>query len=43
MLRLWGRLSSINVRKVLWTCQELGLAPTHLEWGSATGNAARVA
>ena len=25
MLRLWGRTSSINVRKVLWTLQELGV------------------
>lgn len=25
MLRLWGRLSSINVRKVVWAVQELGL------------------
>lgn len=25
MLHIWGRLSSINVRKVVWTAQELGL------------------
>jgi glutathione S-transferase len=25
MLKLWGRTSSINVRKVLWTLQELGI------------------
>ena len=25
MLKLWGRLSSINVRKVVWTLQALGL------------------
>ena len=25
-LRLWGRTSSINVRKVLWTADEIGLA-----------------
>lgn len=25
MLKIWGRLSSINVRKVVWTAQELGL------------------
>jgi len=27
MLRLLGKASSINVRKVLWTCMELGLDP----------------
>jgi len=26
MLRVWGRISSINVRKVVWCAQELGLA-----------------
>ena len=26
MLRLWGRMSSINVRKVVWAVQELGLS-----------------
>jgi glutathione S-transferase len=34
-LQVLGRGSSINVRKVLWTCHELGLAPEHVEWGSA--------
>ncbi len=34
-LQVLGRGSSINVRKVLWTCQELGLTPEHIEWGSA--------
>ena len=24
-LRIWGRMSSINVKKVVWTAQELGL------------------
>lgn len=24
-LKILGRTSSINVRKVLWTCQELGI------------------
>lgn len=33
MLHLLGRAPSINVRKVLWTCHELGLAPQHTEWG----------
>ena len=30
MLTLFGKSSSINVRKVLWTCAEIG-APYHLE------------
>jgi hypothetical protein len=25
MLNIWGRISSINVRKVVWCAQELGL------------------
>ena len=25
MLKIWGRMSSINVKKVVWTAQELGL------------------
>ncbi len=33
MLKILGRASSINVRKVLWTCHELGLEPVHEEWG----------
>lgn len=31
MKRVFGRLSSINVRKVLWTCSELGLLFQHEE------------
>ena len=34
MLRVLGKPSSINVRKVLWTCVELGLAYELEEWGS---------
>lgn len=34
MLKLLGRSSSINVRKVLWLCAELGLQPDHEEWGT---------
>jgi glutathione S-transferase len=30
-LRVLGRISSINVRKVLWTCSELDLAFEHVE------------
>ncbi|MBM3502948.1 MAG: glutathione S-transferase [Alphaproteobacteria bacterium] len=36
MLELLGRLSSINVRKVLWTCLELGFEPSLTEWGSGS-------
>jgi len=36
-LRLLGRTSSINVRKVLWTIAELGILFTHEdEWGSSS-------
>ncbi|WP_240022880.1 glutathione S-transferase family protein [Serratia marcescens] len=34
MLRVLGKASSINVRKVLWTCQELGLPLAREDWGS---------
>ncbi|ULH12580.1 glutathione S-transferase [Serratia marcescens] len=34
MLRVLGKASSINVRKVLWTCQELGQALEREDWGS---------
>lgn len=34
MLRLLGKAASINVRKVLWTCAELGLEPQREDWGS---------
>jgi glutathione S-transferase len=37
MLHLWGRLSSINVRKVVWCAQELGLAFQRTEAGAAFG------
>jgi glutathione S-transferase len=33
-LRILGKASSINVRKVLWTCHELGLAIEREDWGS---------
>ncbi len=32
-LQVLGRTSSINVRKVLWACAELGLAVAQREWG----------
>lgn len=34
MLQVLGKSSSINVRKVLWTCVELGLAFEQEEWGA---------
>lgn len=33
MLRIFGRANSINVRKVLWTCEEIGIAYTREDWG----------
>jgi glutathione S-transferase len=33
MLRIYGYAGSINVRKVLWTCAELGLAFERDDWG----------
>ncbi len=33
MLEVLGRPNSINVRKVLWTCAELGLEIHHAPWG----------
>src|SRR5512143_2784286 len=34
MLKVLGKASSINVRKVLWTCVELGLPCEQEQWGS---------
>ena len=36
-IRLWGRTSSINVRKVLWTLQEMGLPFERIDAGLAHG------
>lgn len=33
MLRILGKASSINVRKVLWTCEEIVVAYTHRDTG----------
>lgn len=33
MLKIYGRANSINVRKVLWLCEEIGLAFTREDWG----------
>ena len=37
MLTIWGRTSSINVRKVLWAAQEMGVAFEHIEAGGPFG------
>jgi glutathione S-transferase len=33
MLKVLGRVTSINVRKVLWTAEEIGLAYEREDWG----------
>lgn len=33
MLRIYGKAASINVRKVLWACSELGIAFKREDWG----------
>ena len=35
MLRIWGRTSSINVQKVMWTVAELGLPHERTDAGGA--------
>ncbi|WP_341917589.1 glutathione S-transferase [Polaromonas sp. YR568] len=37
MLKIWGRMSSINVKKVVWTAQELGLDLQRTEAGGLFG------
>jgi glutathione S-transferase len=37
MLRIWGRQSSINVQKVMWTLAELGLAHERVDAGGRFG------
>lgn len=34
MLRVLGKASSINVRKVLWACAEIGIPFEREDWGS---------
>lgn len=34
VVRILGRVSSINVRKVLWTCEELGIEYAREDWGA---------
>ncbi len=36
-LQIWGRLTSINVRKVVWCAQELGLAFQRTDAGGPFG------
>ena len=33
MLKIYGRANSINVRKVLWICDEIGIPFTREDWG----------
>ena len=37
MLRIWGRASSVNVRKVLWCCEELGVPFERVDAGMQFG------
>jgi glutathione S-transferase len=37
MLRIWGRRTSTNVQKVLWACEELGLAYERIDIGGPFG------
>ncbi|MDP3826938.1 MAG: glutathione S-transferase, partial [Polaromonas sp.] len=37
MLKIWGRMSSINVKKVVWTAQELALDIQRTEAGGLFG------
>lgn len=37
MLRIWGRLSSVNVQKVVWCADEIGLAYERIDAGGAFG------
>lgn len=37
MLKVWGRINSVNVEKVIWTAQELGLPFERIEAGGAFG------
>lgn len=34
MLKILGKAASINVRKVLWTCEELGIEYDREDWGA---------
>ena len=36
-LKIWGRVNSVNVRKVVWAAEELGLAYAHENAGGSFG------
>ena len=37
MLRIWGRVTSVNVQKVVWAADEMGLAYERVDAGGAFG------
>jgi glutathione S-transferase len=37
MIRIWGRANSVNVQKVLWCCDELGVAFQRIDAGGEFG------
>src|SRR5919108_5397211 len=37
MLKIWGRVNSVNVKKVLWAAEELGLKYERIEAGREHG------
>ena len=37
MIKIWGRANSINVQKVLWSCDELGMAFERIDAGMQFG------
>jgi glutathione S-transferase len=37
MLAIWGRSNSVNVQKVLWCCEEMGLVHRRIDAGAAFG------
>ena len=37
MLVIWGRSNSVNVQKVLWCCEELGVAYDRIDAGGPYG------
>ena len=37
MLKIWGRVTSVNVQKVVWCCDELGLAYERIDCGGKFG------
>ncbi len=37
MIKIWGRMNSVNVQKVLWCCDELGLPHERVDAGGEFG------